>query len=1645
MDRRGDRLASSLDIRVWEGRGTHMRPLVVLCLIAASLPATLWGKPSITTSSLPNGVVGISYSASLQANGGPIPITWAIEAGELPAGLSLSSGGAISGTPAATGNSVFTVRATDSSGGFDSANLQISIYPAIVIGAVSLPPATLNQPYSQTLSATGGMPPFEWSIASGSLPPGMNLSPNGTISGTPSMVGTFSFAANVTDSVQTSATVPLQLSVVTPLVVATSALPAGMVAVPYSQTLGAAGGAGGYSWSITSGSLPAGLSLAPGGTIGGTPTASGTAGFTVQVTDSANTTATQPLSIAVAPATLSVSTTSLAGGTVGASYSQGLSASGGTGSYTWSISSGSLPAGLSLAPGGTIGGTPTASGTAGFTVQVTDSANTTATQPLSIAVAPAPLSVSTTSLAGGTVGTSYSQGLSASGGTGSYTWSITSGSLPAGLSLAGGTIGGTPTASGTASFTVQVTDSANTTATQPLSIAVAPATLSVSTTSLAGGTVGASYSQGLSATGGTGSYTWSVSSGSLPAGLSLAGGTIGGTPTAPGTASFTVQVTDSSNTTATQPLSIAVAPATLSVSTTSLAGGTVGASYSQGLSASGGTGSYTWSITSGSLPAGLSLAPGGTIGGTPTASGTANFTVQVTDSANTTATQPLSIAVAPAPLSVSTTSLPGGTVGTPYSQGLSASGGTGSYTWSITSGSLPAGLSLSPGGTIGGTPTASGTAGFTVQVTDSANTTATQPLSIAVAPAPLSVSTTSLAGGTVGTPYSQGLSASGGTGSYTWSVSSGSLPAGLSLAGGAIGGTPTAPGTASFTVQVTDSANTTATQPLSIAVAPAALSVSTTSLASGTVGTSYSQGLSASGGTGSYTWSVSSGSLPAGLSLAPGGAIGGTPTAPGTASFTVQVTDSANTTATQPLSIAVAPAPLSVSTTSLAGGTVGTPYSQGLSASGGTGSYTWSITSGSLPAGLSLAGGTIGGTPTAPGTASFTVQVTDSANTTATQPLSIAVAPAPLSVSTTSLSGGTVGTPYSQGLSASGGTGSYSWSISSGSLPAGLSLAGGAIGGTPTAPGTASFTVQVTDSANTTATQPLSIAVAPATLSVSTTSLAGGTVGTPYSQGLSASGGTGSYTWSVSSGSLPAGLSLAGGTIGGTPTAPGTASFTVQVTDSANTTATQPLSIAVAPAALNISTSSLPGGTVGASYSQGLSATGGTGSYTWSISSGSLPAGLSLAPGGAIGGTPTAPGTASFTVQVTDSANTTATQPLSIAVAPAPLSVSTTSLPGGTVGTSYSQGLSASGGTGSYSWSISSGSLPAGLSLAGGAIGGTPTAPGTASFTVQVTDSANTTATQPLSIAVAPAPLSVSTTSLAGGTVGTPYSQGLSASGGTGSYTWSVSTGSLPAGLSLATTGTISGTPTASGTASFTVQVTDSANTSTTKPLSIAVAPAALNISTSSLPGGTVGASYSQGLSASGGTGSYTWSVSTGSLPAGLSLATTGTISGTPTASGTASFTVQVTDSANTSTTKPLSIAVAPAALNITTSSLPGGTVGASYSQGLSATGGTGGYTWSVSTGGLPTGLSLSATGTISGTPTAPGTASFTVKVTDSADTSTTKPLSIAVAPAALNITTSSLPGGTVGASYSQGLSATGGTGSYTWSIARHHCPQVCR
>lgn len=155
--------------------------------------------------------------------------------------------------------------------------------------------------------------------------------------------------------------------------------------------------------------------------------------------------------------------------------------------------------------------------------------------------------------------------------------------------------------------------------------------------------------------------------------------------------------------------------------------------------------------------------------------------------------------------------------------------------------------------------------------------------------------------------------------------------------------------------------------------------------------------------------------------------------------------------------------------------------------------------------------------------------------------------------------------------------------------------------------------------------------------------------------------------------------------------------------------------------------------------------------------------------------------------------------------------------------------------------------------------------------------------------------LTITTTTLPNGAGGTAYSQTLTASGGKAPYTWTLASGSLPTGLQLSTAGVISGTPTTAGASTFSVKVTDSSTTpqSATQSLTLTISG---SISPTTLPAGTVGTAYSQQLSATGSSGTFTYAVTSGSLPAGLTLSSTGLLSGTPTTAATSTFTVTATD-----------------------------------------------------------------------------------------------------------------------------------------------------
>jgi hypothetical protein len=290
--------------------------------------------PTFTTTTLPNGSNGINYSQQIVVTGGVAPLVFSVvcpanQTNCLPPGLTLNQTGNLVGIPTTPGTYTFYVRATDRGGiqvpnqlpplSVTSTLFTVTINPStpLSVTTTTLPPGYIGQPYSASLTATGGVTPYTWTIPANGLPPGLTVNMStGVISGTPTTVGTYPFVATVQDSSvppqkATSGTLVISVQTPQPLQATTAPLPNGMTATPYSGTLTATGGIQPYTWSVVTGQLPAGLKLnAKAGTITGTPLLTGTSVFTVQVQDNSKAvggpaTATQQLQITVTTGTTS--------------------------------------------------------------------------------------------------------------------------------------------------------------------------------------------------------------------------------------------------------------------------------------------------------------------------------------------------------------------------------------------------------------------------------------------------------------------------------------------------------------------------------------------------------------------------------------------------------------------------------------------------------------------------------------------------------------------------------------------------------------------------------------------------------------------------------------------------------------------------------------------------------------------------------------------------------------------------------------------------------------------------------------------------------------------------------------------------------------------------------------------------------------------------------------------------------------------------------------------------------------------------------------------------------------------------------------------------------------------------------------------
>jgi len=1146
-------------------------------------------------------------------------------------------------------------------------------------------------------------------------------------------------------------------------------------------------------------------------------------------------------------------------------------------------------------------------------------------------------------------------------------------------------------------------------------------------------------------------------------------------------------------------VNVTITPASspITVSPASLPTPQISVFYDQTLTSANGTAPYTYTPGGGSLPPGLTLATNGRISGTPTGSGPYNYTVHVTDSTSPTALtadKSYSFSVPGPTMVVSPASPAAGAQGIAYSQQFSTSGGTAPYAYTLETGTLPPGLSLSGGGLLSGTPTTLGSFTFTIKVQDSTTISTggvwlklhTVTVDINAAPTIVVAPTTLPGGAAVGSAYSTTITAGGGVSPYTFSVISGSLPAGLTLStGGSISGTPTAGGLFNFTVRATDASGApgpfSGTQPYSLTVAAPTITLPATTLANGTMGAAYSAALNpASGGTSPYTYAVTAGALPPGITLsASTGTLSGTPTAAGNFNFAVTATDSSTGTGAPYSS-----APRGYALTIVNIPPVANPVSATVGYNSGANPITLNITGGT-PTSVAIGTAAANGTAIASGTSityqpntsfrgsdSFTYTATNSAGTSAPATVTITVSNPTITVTPSNALTAQIGVAYTQTFTASGGAAPYTLAVSG--LPAGLSTTGTTsssvtVSGTPTAAG--SFSLDVTGTDSSTGTGPVSISQ-PFTLSVSAPTLAltppagtlSATYATVYNQQYTASGGTGPYTYSVSAGALPAGLSLdpTSGVLSGTPTVTGLFTFSVRATDSSTGTGapfarTQNYVMQVAAPTIVVSPPTLANATAASSYSATISASGGIGPYTFSTLPATLPAGLSLATDGQLTGTPTQSGTFAFTVTATDANGQTGSRPYNLTVGLPSLTVSPSSLPDGSVASGYNQTLSASGGNNPYTFAITSGAQPTGLTLSTtGTLSGTPTAPGTFNFTVTATDSTTgtpatgSTAYSVQIIDIPPVANPVSAT-VGYGSSANPVTLNI-----TGGAAVSVAIATLADhGTATATGLSISYTPTPGyrGPDTFTYTATNSGGTSAPATVTITVGDPTIVVNASGPLAAQVGAAYTQTFTASGGAAPYTVAVS--GLPAGLS--TTGTtsnsvtISGTPTAAGSFNLTVTATDSSSgtgpVSISQPFTLTVGAPTLGLTP---PAGTIpvpyGAAFSQQFTASGGTTPYSYTVSAGTLPTGLNLSGSGELSGTATVPGSYNVTVRATDSstgagAPFSTDVSYTLQVATPVVVVNPTTLANATAGSNYSDTVTATGAVAPYSFSVTAGTLP----
>ncbi len=1021
--------------------------------------------------------------------------------------------------------------------------------------------------------------------------------------------------------------------------------------------------------------------------------------------------------------------------------------------------------------------------------------------------------------------------------------------------------------------------------------------------------------------------------------------------------------------------------------------------------------------------------------------GTKNVTVTNPDGQTATGIGVLTVTGGCSTIMLSPATLPNGTVGTGYNQAITASGGTPLYTFGLTAGGLPTGLSLSVGGALTGSPTAFGTFNFTVTATDAGLCTGAQAYSVTInaPPAINAVAVSRQQGSPVSNSTIANVSDADQAANTLTVTVNGSTTAtvnGVTVSGisTSVAGVVTAnviasctATNASFTLTVTDNASASNNATLNVTVTanttPTLTYTNQSVAAGGTTSISPATGPSDNGSV-STVVVQSQGTYTGTISVTAAGIVSISNAKPGGVhTIMIRATDQCGAFTDASFTLTVTCATITLSPATLPAGTIGVAYNQTITASGGTAAYTFGVTLGGLPTSLSLAsGGALTGTPSVGGTFNFTVTATDANGCAGTQAYSVTINTPP-TINAVAVSR-QQGSPVSNSTIANANdadqtANTLTVTVNSGASAtvngvtvSGISVnAAGVVTANVIAACTAtnaSFLLTVTDAASATATATLNVTVtantAPTLTYANASVAAGGATSISPATGPTDNGSIstvvvqsqGTYTGAISVNSLGV-VSISNAKPGGTHT------ITIRATDNCQAFTDASFTLTVNCQTISVSPATLPNGTTGGFYTQTVSGSGGTAPYTFNLLSGTPPTGFSLSSGGVLSGTPGATGPFSFTVQATDASGCTGSLAYAVTIN------SANNLPTiNAVAVSRQQGSPISSSTianvsdadqvaNSLTVTVNSGATATvnGVTVSGIGINaaGVVTAnviascaATNASFTLTVTDAASATATATLNVTVtantAPTLTYANASVAAGGSTTVNPATGLSDNGSIntvvvqnqGTYTGTISVnGSGVVSISNAKPG---------GVHSITIRATDNCGAFTDAAFTLTVNCPVIMVNPPSLPAGATGQLYNQTISATGGTSPYGFAITAGTLPTNVALSPTGTLSGTTTQSGSFTFTITATDANGCSGARQYTLIICPV-IGISPATLPNGFVATAYNATLTATAGTAPFSFSTTAGALPGGVTLSTGGALSGTPTTQGTFNFSITATD--------------------------------------------------------------